>query len=184
MLEIDYKDLDVLPKVYKTEMVGKMEAIREYFRSFHDVIRAPLTYVTRKITVIQTYVDYCRYAMPDDEMIIKMLNLSADKDSPSLESQSSSIKEHTAEYKIDNRTVYDILERICIHMFNYKYKMDGREAFYAIHLGPNHVNTTSSEAEAAHDGEKKEWNCESIHPMMLSTISVVSEKMLLCFWIK
>ena len=48
----------------------------------------------------------------------------------------------------------------------HKSKSYGRGAFYAIHfrwLGPNHVNTTASEAEmvlqmSTYDGEKKAWN--------------------------
>ena len=50
------------------------------------------------------------------------------------------------------------------HIKNHKFKKDGRGAFYAIHskwLGPNHVNTTASEAEAAlqmsmYDGEMEQ----------------------------
>ena len=78
------------------------------------------------------------------------------------------------EYKIDNRTVYYIIDQICKDTDLYPYvkqhksKRDGREAFYAIHsrwLGLNHVNATASEAEMAlqmgiYDGEKKAWNWE------------------------
>ena len=69
-----------------------------------------------------------------------------------------SVKVYTAEYKIDNRSVYDILDQICKDTDLYPYvkkhksKRDGRGAFYAIHsrwLFPNHVNMTASEVELA-----------------------------------
>ena len=56
-------------------------------------------------------------------MIAKMLHLSQEKNKILLESDVQSTKAHTAEYKIDNRTVNDILDQICkdtdlIHMSN------------------------------------------------------------------
>ena len=66
-----------------------------------------------------------------------------------LEHDDQSIKEHTTEYKIDNRTVYDMLDQICKdtdlyqHVEQQKPERDGRGAFYAIpsrQLGQNHVN--------------------------------------------
>ena len=48
----DYQHPDLLP------MTGMMEAIIEYLRSCHGVIRAPLAYVTRKNIIVQTYSDY------------------------------------------------------------------------------------------------------------------------------
>ena len=79
-----------------------------------------------------------------------------------------------AEYKIDNRMVYDVLDQICKDIDLYPYvkqhkpKRDSRGAFYAIHsrwLGPNHVNVTALEAEIAlltsmYDIEKRAWNWE------------------------
>ena len=79
-----------------------------------------------------------------------------------------------AECKIDNRSVYDILDQICKETNLYPYvkqhkaKRDTRGVFYAIHsrwLGPNHVNMTAAEAELAiqvltYIGEKKAWNWE------------------------
>ena len=79
-----------------------------------------------------------------------------------------SVTEHTIEYEIDNRSVYDILDQICkdINLYPYykqhKSKMD-TGAFYAIHsrwLGQNHVKSTTSEAEmvlqtSTYDGDKK-----------------------------
>ena len=62
-----------------------------------------------------------------------------------------------ADYKIDNKTVYDILDQICKDTDLYPYvkkhksKRDGRGAFYALHsrwLGPNHVKAKASEDEA------------------------------------
>ena len=63
-----------------------------------------------------------------------------------------------AEYEIDNRMVYDVLDQTCkdtdLHSYvkQHKPKRDDRGIFYAIHfrwLGPNHVNMTASEAEMA-----------------------------------
>ena len=42
-------------------MAGMMESINKYLRSSHDVVRAPLIYVTRKTITVQTYGDYFKY---------------------------------------------------------------------------------------------------------------------------
>ena len=47
-LKDEYKDLDMLPKINKSDMVGMMEAIEEYRRLHHEVIRAPFSYIIRK----------------------------------------------------------------------------------------------------------------------------------------
>ena len=78
---------------------------------------------------------------------------------------------HTAEYMIDNRTVYDILDQICKDTDLYPYdkqhksKRDSRGAFYAFIPGGdlNHVNLTASEAKlmlqmSTYDGEINAWN--------------------------
>ena len=41
-LKDDYKDPDMLPKINNSDMTGTMESIKEYLRSCHGVIRAPL----------------------------------------------------------------------------------------------------------------------------------------------
>ena len=78
----------------------------------------------------------------------------------------------TAEYKIDNRSVYDILDQICMdndlypYVEQHKSMGEGREVFYAINsrwLSPNNVNATASETEmvlqiSTYDSEKKAWN--------------------------
>ena len=51
-LEDNYKDPDVLPKVNKADMTGMMEVIKGYLRSYHGVIRAPLTYIIMKTVII------------------------------------------------------------------------------------------------------------------------------------
>ena len=108
------------------------------------------------------------YATPDGNMIARMLHLPPDKNKLLLERDAHRVQDHTAEYVIDNRMVYDILDEICkdtdLHLYvkQHKSKRDGRGAFYAIHsrwLGPNHVNATASEAEMAlqmstYDGER------------------------------
>ena len=63
------------------------------------------------------------YATPGDKMIIRMLHLPPDKNKLLQECDAQSVRVHIAEYKIDNRSVYDILNQICkgmicIHMSN------------------------------------------------------------------
>ena len=91
-------------------------------------------------------------------MIDRMLHLPQEKNKILFESDPQSAKTHTAEWEIDNRTVYDILDQICKDIDLYKYvkqhksKRYGTGVYYAIHsewLGPNHVNATASEAEMA-----------------------------------
>ena len=76
-----------------------------------------------------------------------------------------SFKEHEAEYKKNNRSVYDILDQMCKDIDLYPYvkqhdsKRDNRW------LAPNHLNTLTSEAMSGllmstYDGEKKAWNWE------------------------
>ena len=69
----------MLPKINKSDIAGTMESIKEYLRSCHGVIRAPLAYIIRKTTTVQTYDEFPIYATPDDEMIARMLNLPPDK---------------------------------------------------------------------------------------------------------
>ena len=108
-------------------------------------------------------------------MIARMLHLHPDKNKHLLERDAHRVQDHTAEYIIDNRMVYDVLDQICKDTDLYpcakqhKSKRDSKGAFYAIHsrwLGPNHVNATASEAEMAlqmpmYDGKKRAWNWES-----------------------
>ena len=98
----------------------------------------------------------------------------ADKSKVHNEQSVPSVSQRTPEYKIDNRTVYDILNQICkdTDLYSYvkqhKFKTVGRGAFYGIHsrwLSPNHINATVSEAEMAlqtstFDCEKKAWKWE------------------------
>ena len=85
---------------------------------------------------------------------------------------------HTTEYKIENRTVYNILDQICKdtdlnpYIKQQKSKRDGKGAFYTTHsrwLGPNHVNMTASEAKmvlqmSIYDSKKKAWNWKRYVP--------------------
>ena len=74
-LKNEYKDSDILPKVNKADMAGTMEAIKEYLRSHHAVIRAHSAYITMKTEIVQTYGDYPKYVTPDIKMITRMLHL-------------------------------------------------------------------------------------------------------------
>ena len=78
-LEDEYKDPNMLQKINKSNMVGMMEAIKEYLRSCQGIVRAPLAYVIRKMLIVQTYGDYPLYATPGDEIIARMLHLPADQ---------------------------------------------------------------------------------------------------------
>ena len=91
-------------------------------------------------------------------MIARMLHLPLNKNKLLLESGAHKVQDHTTEYIINYRAVYDILDQICKDTDLYPYikqhksKRDDRGAFYAIHsrwLGLNHVNATASEAEMA-----------------------------------
>ena len=175
-LKNEYKDPNMLPKINKSDMAGTMEAIKEHLRSRQGVIRAPLVYIIRKTIKVQTYGNYPLYATSDDKMMTKMLHLPADKNKIYNKQSVQSVTQCRPEYKIDNRTVYDILNQICMDTDLYPYvkqhksKRDGRGAFYAIHsrwLGLNHVNATESEAEMAlqmstYNGEKKAWNWKKV----------------------
>ena len=48
MLKDKYKNLDMLPKVKKADRAGTLESIKEYLRSHHGIIRAPLAYTIKK----------------------------------------------------------------------------------------------------------------------------------------
>ena len=102
--------------------------------------------------------DYHMHATPDNKIIARILNWPPDKIKLLLEKNVWKVQDHTAEYKIDNRTVYDDLDQICKDTDLYQYvkqrksKRDIRGAFYAIRsrwLGPNHVNVTASKADMA-----------------------------------
>ena len=62
---------------------------------------------------MQTYGDYPLYATPDDKMITTMLHLPSDKNKMHKVHSLQSVTEHTTEYKIDNRAIYDILDQTC-----------------------------------------------------------------------
>ena len=63
-LENNFKDPVMLAKVNKAHLTGTMEAIIDYLRSCHFVVRAPLAYVIRETIAVQTYSDYPKYATP------------------------------------------------------------------------------------------------------------------------
>ena len=134
-LKDEYKDLDVLSKVSKADMAGSMGSIKQYLRSQHDVMRAPIAYVIRMTIIVQTYGDYPNYTISDDNMIARMLHLLPDKNKLHNEQSSPSANEHTTEYEIDNRSVYDMLDQICkdtdlyLHVKQHKSKRNRRGAF-------------------------------------------------------
>ena len=112
-LEDKYKDPDVLPKINTYDMAGMMDAIKEYLRSCCGVIRAPLAYIIRKTILVQTYGEYPKYATHDNEIISRMLHLYPGKNKLLQEQDAQLAKASTAEYEIENNSVYDILDQIC-----------------------------------------------------------------------
>ena len=128
----------------------------------------PVAYIIRETIIVETNCDYCMYATLDDEMIPRMLCLPPDKNRLHNMHSAQSVKEHTAEYTIDNRSVDDILDHIykitdlIPYVKHHKSNRDSRGVIYAIHsrwLGRNHANMTASEAElvlqmSVYDGEK------------------------------
>ena len=122
----EYKDPTVLPKINKSDMAGIMEAIEEYLRPCWGVMRAP----------VETYGDYPKYATPDSEMIARVLHLLQEKNKILWEKDAQTALMHKVEYKIDNKTVYDILNQIYKDTDLYQYvkqqksKRDGRKAYY------------------------------------------------------
>ena len=93
----DYTDIDVLPKVNKAAMTAVMEITEEYHRLYCGVVRAPLSDIIRNNIIVQTYDDYPRYVIPDNEMITMMLHLPLDKNKLLTEKEVSSVKENKAE---------------------------------------------------------------------------------------
>ena len=91
-------------------MTGTRESIEEYLRSDHGVMRASLAFIMSKTIIVQNYHDYPAYATPDKKMITRMLYLPPDKNRLHDEQSAPSFKESTAEYKIDNRSVYAIFD--------------------------------------------------------------------------
>ena len=100
-LKDEYKDPSMLLKVNKANMAGMMEAIKENLRSHCFVIMAPLAYIIRKAITVKIY-----------GVITRMLHLPPDKNRQHNEQSAQWFKDHIAEYEIDNRSVYDILDQI------------------------------------------------------------------------
>ena len=73
-----------------------------------------MAYVIRKTITVQTNGDYPMHATFDDEFIARMLHLPLNNNKLLLESSANKVQDHTTEYIIDNRTVYDILDQICM----------------------------------------------------------------------
>ena len=78
-LKDEYKDPNMLPKIIKSNMAGTIEAIKEYLRPRHGIIRASLAYIIRKTITLQTYGDHPMYVTTDGKMITNMLHLPSDK---------------------------------------------------------------------------------------------------------
>ena len=73
-------------------MASMMEVINNQFRSCHGVGKVPLTYIIRKIIVIETCGTYLWYATLDDKMIVRILHLLKEQKSLHIEEIASSRK--------------------------------------------------------------------------------------------
>ena len=130
-----YKDPDVLSKVNKSDMAGMMETIQKYLRLCCGVVRALLKYVTRETIIGQIYGDYSKYATLDNKMIAMALHLSLDKNKLNNKKVLSQSRNIWPEYEIKNRSVYEILDKICkdTNLYPYvkqnKFKWDERGHF-------------------------------------------------------
>ena len=82
----------MLPKVDKANMADTMKAIKEYFQSCCGVARAPLACIIRKIIAVQTYGDYPKYAIPENKIITRMLDLPLNKNKLQNEKSAQSSK--------------------------------------------------------------------------------------------
>ena len=143
-----------------------------------------MAYIIKKIITVQTYGGHPTYPTPDNKMITRMLHLPPDKNKLHLEKDAQTAQACKAEYKVDNRRVYDVMIQIrkdtdlYPYVKQHKNKRDGRGAYYVIHsrwLGPNHVNATASESDMAlqmstYNGEKRHGTVRSTLPAMSSTI--------------
>ena len=61
----------------------------------------------------KTHFDKPTYVTPDNQVISRMLHKTPEENKLLLEQDAQSVRVHTAEYEIDNRSVYDILGQIC-----------------------------------------------------------------------
>ena len=62
--------------------------------------------------MVETYWDFSKYATPGNKMITRMLHLPPEKKKVFSEHDIQSVKVHTVEHKIDNRSDYGIVDQI------------------------------------------------------------------------
>ena len=67
-----YKDPYMLPMVNKADMSVTIEAIEQYLRSCHGIMRTFLAYNIRKTITVHTYGDYPWYVTLDNQTIARM----------------------------------------------------------------------------------------------------------------
>ena len=112
-LKDEYEESNMLPKINKSKMARTTEAMKVYVRSCQGVMRTPLAYIVRKTKIVETYGDYDKYKTTENEMIARVIHLPPDRKKLIPEKDAQTVQTYIAEYKIDNRTVYDILDQIC-----------------------------------------------------------------------
>ena len=76
-------------------------------------MRVLLAYIIRKTITVQVNGDYPMYESPYKVMIARMLHFLPDKNKLLLEKGAQTAQMYTAEDEMDNRTVYNILDKIC-----------------------------------------------------------------------
>ena len=77
-------------------MAGMIESIKKHLRSHSGVVRAPLSYITKKTIIVQTHGNYPMYATPDDNIITMKLHLPPEKNKLLIEHDTQSITACTA----------------------------------------------------------------------------------------
>ena len=87
-----------------------MEAICKYLRPCCGIMRAPLANIIRKTILVETYGDYSQYATPYNITIARMFHFPPDNNKLLPEKDVQTVWAHTAEYKIDKKIIYDILD--------------------------------------------------------------------------
>ena len=107
------KPEEALIQVQRLRCVAKVYKADSRDDGGHKIVsQITLCGVVRR-SLVQTYGDYTKYASPDDEMIARMVHLPLEQNKLQNEKSAHWVKEWTAEYKINNRSIHDILDQIC-----------------------------------------------------------------------
>ena len=124
-LENECEEPDVLPKVNIANVMGMMVAIKEYLRSCHVVKIVPLALSserTQSLRLIDT-ISWWQNDQHDVKLPTEQIWLYREK-------ETSSKKQHTTACKIDNRSIYGILDQICKDTDLYQHIKQNKSRWY------------------------------------------------------